>query len=101
MIKDQDFREFHYNMLGSRSKIVGDLVLFGDTIITSQVEGSIEVQDDGKLILERGSQIKGKVKAIDLEIFGEVIGEIECSGLVSIRSSAEVTGTIKAGRLVI
>lgn len=101
MIKDQDFREFHYNMLGSRSRIVGDLVLYGDTIITSQVEGSIEVQDDGKLILERGSLIKGKVKAIDLEIFGEVDGDIECKGLVSIRSSAHVTGTIKAGRLVI
>lgn len=101
MIKDQDFREFHYNMLGSRSKITGDLVLYGDTIITSVVEGSIEVHDEGKLVLERGSQIKGKVKAIDLEIFGEVNGEIECSGLVSIRSSAHVNGTIKAGRLVI
>lgn len=101
MIKDQDFREFHYNMLGSRSKITGDLVLYGDSIITSEVDGTIEVQDDGKLILERGSLIRGKVRAIDLEIFGEVNGEIECSGLVSIRSSAHVSGTIKAGRLVI
>lgn len=101
MINDQDFREFHYNMLGSRSKIVGDLVLFGDTIITSQIEGSIEISDDGKLILERGSFVKGKVKAIDLEIFGSVDGDIVCTGLVSIRSSAQVTGTIKAGRLVI
>jgi cytoskeletal protein CcmA (bactofilin family) len=101
MINDQDFREFHYNMLGSGSKIVGDLILYGDTVITSEIVGSIEIHDNGKLILERGSKIKGKVKAIDLEIFGEMDGDIECVGLVSIRSSAQVSGTINAGRLVI
>ena len=101
MIKDQDFRDFHYNVLGAKSKFVGDLVLCGDAIITSEIHGSLEIKDEGKLVLERGSFIKGKIKAIDLEIFGKVEGDIECSGLVSIRSSAEVIGTIRSGRLVI
>lgn len=101
MINDQDFKDFHYNVLGAKSRITGDLVLAGDAIINSHVEGSIEVLGQGKLILERGSYVKGKIKAIDLEIFGTVDGEIECSGLVSIRSSAEVKGQIKSGRLVI
>jgi len=101
MINDNDFKDFHYNVLGAKSRITGDLVLAGDAIINSQVEGSIEVLGQGKLILERGSFVKGKIKAIDLEIFGTVDGEIECSGLVSIRSSAEVKGQIKSGRLVI
>lgn len=101
MIQDNDFREFHYNMLGTNSKIKGDLILVGDTIITSEVEGSIEIQGEGKLILERGSYIKGKVRAQSLEIFGQVEGDIECAGTVSIRSSAEISGTIKAGHLVI
>ena len=101
MMTDQDFRQFHYNILGTNSRVKGDLTLSGDAIITSHIEGSIEVLDQGKLILERGSFIKGKIKAIDLEIFGKVEGDIECSGLVSIRSSAEVTGSIKSSRLVI
>jgi cytoskeletal protein CcmA (bactofilin family) len=101
MINDQDFKNFHYNVLGAKSRINGDLILAGDAIINSQIEGSIEVIGQGKLILERGSFVKGKIKAIDLEIFGTVDGEIECSGLVSIRSSAEVRGQIKSGRLVI
>lgn len=101
MINDNDFRKFHYNILGVKSKVIGDLILSGDSIITSSVEGSIEVKDTGKLVLERGSFIKGKIKAIDLEIFGQVQGEIECSGLVSIRSSAQVMGSIKSARLVI
>ncbi len=101
MIMDKDFREFHYNVLGAKSKFVGDLILCGDAIITSEIEGSIEIRDEGKLVLERGSYIRGKIKAIDLEIFGKVEGDIECSGLVSIRSSAEVSGTIRSGKLVI
>lgn len=101
MMNDQDFRQFHYNVLGVKSKVVGDLILSGDAIITSEIQGSIEVQESGKLVLERGSFIKGKIKAIDLEIFGQVEGEIECSGLVSIRSSAQVTGSIKSAKLVI
>jgi cytoskeletal protein CcmA (bactofilin family) len=101
MINDQDFKQFHYNVLGAKSYIQGDVVLFGDAIITSSIEGSIEIKDKGKLVLERGSSVKGKIKAIDLEIFGDVEGEIECSGLVSIRSSAKVSGSIKSARLVI
>lgn len=101
MIDDQDFRQFQYNVLGTKSKVNGDLILCGDAIITSHVQGSIEVQEKGKLVLERGSFVKGKIKAIDLEIFGIVEGDIECTGLVSVRSSAQVTGTIKAARLAI
>ena len=101
MIQDRDFQSFHYNILGAKSKIMGDLTLSGDAIITSHIEGNIMIHEEGKLILERGSYVKGKITAIDLEIFGQVEGDIECSGLVSIRSSAEVQGTIKSGRLVI
>jgi cytoskeletal protein CcmA (bactofilin family) len=101
VIHDKDFKDFHYNVFGAKSKFSGDLVLSGDTIINSVVEGTVEIVDQGKLTLERGSIVKGKIKAIDLEIFGSVEGEIECSGLLSIRSSAYVQGQIKAGRLVI
>lgn len=101
MKSDKDFSEFNYNVLGSRSRITGDVVLTGDTILTSEIFGSVEVVDEGKLILERGSFVKGKIKALELEIFGTVEGEIECSGLVSVRSSARIIGTLKSGRLVV
>jgi len=101
VISENEFKTFKYNVLGANSLLTGDLKLSGDTIINSRIEGNLEVQDYGKLVLERGSFIKGTIKAIDLEIFGEFEGEILCSGLVSIRSSAVVTGTIKASRLVI
>lgn len=101
MMDDTDFKDFNYNVLGAKSTFTGDIVFSGDSIVNSHIEGSVEVKDQGKLILERGSFVKGKIKALDIEIFGTVEGEIECSGLVSIRSSAFVQGQIKSGRLVI
>lgn len=101
MIQDQDFKEFRYNILGIDSEIKGDLVLSGDAIITSRIEGSILIKGEGRLILERGSQVKGKVTANDLEIFGSVDGEIQCSGTVSVRSSARISGILRSGKLVI
>lgn len=100
-MNDQDFKKFNYNVLGSKSFISGTIIISGDSIINSHIDGNLEVREAGKLVLERGSFIKGKIKAIDLEIFGEVEGEIECSGLVSIRSSAKVVGSIKSSKLVI
>ena len=101
MIQDQDFKDFRYNVLGSDSKIVGSLILCGDAIVTSVIEGSIEVQGEGRLVLERGSYVKGKIIAKELEIFGTVEGEIYCSGTISVRSSARLSGTLKSGKLVI
>lgn len=101
MMNDQDFKNFNYNILGAKSKVSGDLTLSGDAVVNSHVEGNIYVTDGGKLVLERGSFVKGKISAIDLEVFGTIEGEVICEGLLSIRSSGKVSGTIKSGKLVI
>lgn len=101
MIQDQDFQTFNYNILGTKSKIRGDLHLYGDAIITSEIEGNIVMHENGKLVLERGSFVKGKIEALEVEVFGKVEGDIYCKGVVSVRSSAEIQGTIKSSRLVI
>lgn len=101
MIQEQDFKEFKYNILGANSKISGDLVLSGDAIITSHIEGSIKVIGEGRLILERGSFIDGKVEAHDVEIFGTVSGEIKSTGTVSVRASAKISGSLESSKLVV
>lgn len=101
MISNSEFRVFQYNVLGMGSKLSGDVSFSGDTIITASIEGNIKMLNSAKLVLERDSQVKGKIEAYDLEIFGEVDGDIISEGSVSIRSSAQVSGSIKAKKLVI
>ncbi len=101
MINGNDFRAFQYNVLGLGSKLSGNVSFSGNTIITATIEGNVKMLNSAKLILERDSKITGKIEAFDLEIFGEVDGDIYSEGSVSIRSSAQVSGSIKAKKLVI
>ena len=101
MIQEQDFKEFKYNILGSNSTIKGDLTLSGDAIITSRIEGSIQMIGEGKLVLERGSFVDGKIEAHDVEIFGTVKGEIRSKGTVSVRASAKISGSLESKKLVV
>jgi cytoskeletal protein CcmA (bactofilin family) len=100
-MNDTDFKNFNFNMLGLNSLFKGEIYLLGDSIITSQIIGNIKVNGIGKLILERGSKVEGKIEGNDIEIFGEVTGEIFASGTVTIRASAVVTGKINVKKLVI
>lgn len=101
MINGNDFKNFHYNVLGPDTHLIGDINLAGDAIITAKIEGNIKMLNSSKLILERGSQVKGCIESFDLEVFGEVTGDIISEGSVAIRSSAQVTGSIKAKKLII
>lgn len=101
MISGNDFKNFQYNVLGPSTLLTGDIHFSGDAIITAAITGNIKMLNSGKLILERGSLVKGRIEAFDLEVFGEVEGDIISQGSVAIRSSAQVSGSIKAKRLII
>lgn len=101
MITNNDFKTFQYNILGQQTQVTGDISFSGDAILTASVEGNIKMLNSAKLLLERGSKVKGSIEAFDLEIFGEVEGNITSSGTVSIRSNAQVTGMVKAKKLII
>lgn len=101
MISNNDFKTFQYNILGPQTLLRGDIHFCGDAIITANIDGNIKMLNSAKLILERGSKVKGRIEAFDLEIFGNVEGDIISEGSVSIRSSAQVSGSIKAKKLII
>ena len=68
-----------------------------------RVEGSIsgDVVCKGRFTVEREATAKTKVQAHEAHIKGRFEGEIECSGLLVVASTAVVSGTIKAATLVV
>ncbi len=98
-MKEINFKNLNYTVLGANNKIVGDLEMQGDTIIHSHIEGTITMKDTSRLIIERKSTIDGTIYCFDIEIFGKVYGNIYSEGKLTIRSSAEVSGVIKAKQL--
>jgi cytoskeletal protein CcmA (bactofilin family) len=68
-----------------------------------RVEGKIsgEVVCRGTLTIERDAIANARIEARDAAICGRVDGEIVCSGRLRLTATAIVTGTLRAGTLVI
>lgn len=99
-MKESNFKTYNFSLLGAHSHFEGELNFEGDVIIAGHLKGTINIKN-GKLTLERTSQIEGTIYCEDIEVFGNFSGAINSSGVTSIRSSAVVSGNIKAKRLSI
>jgi cytoskeletal protein CcmA (bactofilin family) len=96
-----EIKNLNFSVFGAKNKINGEFHLHGDVIISSQIEGQINMLDEGKITVEREGSIEGILYCHDLEVFGTIKGHIKASGQVTIRSSAEISGNLQAERLSI
>ena len=99
-MNESDFKSYNFSLLGAGSYFEGDLTFEGDVILAGYLRGTINIKN-GKLTLERTSKIEGTIYCEDVEVFGSFSGAINSSGVTSIRSSAVVSGNIKAKKLSI
>ncbi len=100
-MKEIDFKTLNFTLLGKDSLFDGNLTLSGDVIIAGTFKGQLNIEDSGKLTLERDAKVEGIIQCDDLEIFGHFKGTIQSSGTVSVRSSADVSGRLKSNKLSI
>ncbi len=96
---EQDFKNLNFSLFGTQSSIEGEMILAGDTIINSNVKGTITMKNDCSLVFEREGSIEGIINCHDLEVFGKIEGTINASGTVRIRSGAFVAGVVNAKSL--
>jgi cytoskeletal protein CcmA (bactofilin family) len=93
---ENDFKSLNFSVIGHNSELEGEFKFHGDTLLNCNLKGEITMLDQGKLTLERNSIFSGNIYCEDIEIFGEVVGSINASGTLSVRSSANVSGIINA-----
>jgi cytoskeletal protein CcmA (bactofilin family) len=96
-----DFRDLNFSFIGRNNKFKGEFFFEGDTIINCSLEGEITSSQNSKITFDRESIFDGTLTAHDVEIFGKVSGNIQSSGALIIRASAEVSGKIQAASLKI
>ncbi len=98
---EDEFKKLNFSVLGKNSYLEGEFKFTGETLLNCKLKGSILMQDDAKLTLERSSEVEGQIYAHNVEVFGSFTGSINASGTLSIRSSAKISGKIQAGKLSI
>jgi cytoskeletal protein CcmA (bactofilin family) len=91
MIENQEF-----TYIGKTSNLIGTFIFSGTTHLQGKLNGTIEIENSAKIILEIGSITEGNLNCYDIDIYGEFSGEIKSKGLVTIYPTACINGKIIA-----
>lgn len=87
------------NLIGSGTKLVGDVETSGDLRVDGTIEGNIISK--GKLVLGQTGIIKGTIKCQSAEISGNFEGKIEVLELLSLKDCSKFTGEMTISKLSI
>lgn len=87
------------NLIGPGTVIKGDIDTNGDIRIEGSIEGTIKVK--GKLVVGNTGKIAGDIQCQNAEVFGEILGQIGVSELLSFKASAKMNGDIVTNKLSI
>lgn len=94
-----DFQNLNFSFLGRKNFIKGDFKLHGDMIINCALEGTINMETKSLLTFDREASFQGTIHCHDLEVFGNISGNISATGSVTVRASAQISGKVQAQSL--
>ncbi len=87
------------NMIGSGTRITGDIKSKGDIRVDGTLSGSVETE--GKVVLGKEGIIEGDVVCVSADISGTIKAKITVSQLLSLKATAKLNGDIVTNKLSI
>jgi len=81
-------------LIGSGSRIEGDIRFSGGLRIDGAVTGNIISQDSGTLVLSEQAVVEGEIRVARAVINGKVTGPIHTSESLELQAKARVSGDI-------
>jgi len=87
------------NLIGFGTEIHGDITCNGDMRIDGSLTGNLMAK--GKVVVGETGKIKGELSCKNSDVSGLVDGKIMVAELLSLKSTARVTGDIFTNRLAI
>jgi cytoskeletal protein CcmA (bactofilin family) len=85
------------NTIAQDTKIKGNIESDGDIRIDGTLVGDLDCK--GRVVVGPDSKINGIIRCTSAEIMGFVKGEIVVKDLLSLKSSASITGNLTMGKL--
>jgi cytoskeletal protein CcmA (bactofilin family) len=87
------------NIINSGTQIIGDVNSDGDMRVDGTIKGYLTSK--ARLVLGPTAVIEGDVKAVNIEISGEVNGNTFASELLTVKATAKINGDIVSNKLII
>ena len=95
--KEKQPQVLERNIIGKNTSIVGDVISEGDFRIDGKVEGTIKTT--GRVVIGISGTAKGKVECNNADIEGKFSGELFVSNLLTLKSTAHISGEVVIGKL--
>jgi cytoskeletal protein CcmA (bactofilin family) len=87
-------------VIGKSVVIRGELSGSEDLYIDGDVEGTITLEES-RLTIGPNAKVRADIHVREIVVFGQLTGNVQATGRVDLRQSAQVKGDILAGRLSI
>lgn len=87
------------NVITQGTKLVGKISTDTDFRVDGQVEG--DIISKGKVVIGQNGLLKGSVSCTNAEIIGTIVGNLQISDTLTLRSSAQINGDVKTKSLVV
>lgn len=94
-----EVRTRNVSVIGPTLIFKGELSANEDLVIEGQIEGKIAHQDKNLTVGKQG-RVAADIHAQNVEVHGEVAGDIYGSKLVKLSATAVVTGNIECARII-
>lgn len=102
MFKETKIKEntvFERNVLAKQTIIKGEISSEGDFRIDGVVEGIVKAK--GRVIIGKEGRIEGTVECLNADVEGEVSGSLLVTNMLTLKSSANVSGDVVIGKLTV
>ena len=86
-------------LVGKNAVFTGKLESSGLTRVEGQINGDVIL--DGNLIVGQDSSVRGNIKAINVDVFGSVYGNIEVRSILTLHDTAKLVGDINVKSLIV
>lgn len=87
------------NLISTGTKVTGNIESGAGIRIDGHLKGKMIIQ--GKVVIGTPGQVTGDIICQLLEVSGKVVGNIQASEIVSLKSSASIQGEISTKKLAI
>ena len=87
------------NLLCEGTMIVGDIKTKNDIRIDGILKGKIITS--GRLVVGSTAKIEGNIDCANVDVMGVVMGDVQASGIVSLKAQAKLIGNIISNQLSI
>ena len=91
----------NFNRFSENSQLNGKITLSGDCYLAGTVKGELHIDQQGLLLIEPTGVVEGIISGHDIQILGQITGEIYATGKVIVKSSGKIFGKIQARSITI